>query len=29
MDKIIDFIKDNVLLIGAAVAAYFLVIKKK
>lgn len=29
MDKIITFVKENVLLIGAAVAAYFLFIKKK
>lgn len=29
MDKIIDFIKENVLIIAGAVAVYFFVIKKK
>ncbi len=29
MDKIISFVKDNLILIAAGVAAYFLLIKKK
>lgn len=29
MDKIIDFIKENALIIAGAVAVYFFVIKKK
>lgn len=29
MDKLITFLKENAILIAAAVAAYFLLIKKK